>query len=77
MNLIFLVTTLVFFILAGYYGAVRSVLLDVWIDRYSLRHEKNEQVEQTLYWRRILRMIRLLAVALGCFMGVITVFSFV
>jgi CBS domain containing-hemolysin-like protein len=74
MNLIFLVTTLVFFILAGYYGAVRSVLLDVWIDRYSLRHEKNEQVEQTLYWRRILRMIRLLAVALGCFMGVITVF---
>lgn len=74
MNLIFLVTTIVFFILAGYYGAVRSVLLDVWIDRYSLRHEKNEQVEQTLYWRRILRMIRLLAVALGCFMGVITVF---
>lgn len=74
MNLIFLFTTIVFFMLAGYYGAVRSVLLDVWIDRYSLRHEKNEQVEQTLYWRRILRMIRLLAVALGCFMGVITVF---
>lgn len=74
MNLIFLVTTVVFFMLAGYYGAVRSVLLDVWIDRYSLRHEKSEQVEQTLYWRRILRMIRLLAVALGCFMGVITIF---
>lgn len=74
MNLILLVTTIIFFMLAGYYGAVRSVLLDVWIDRYSLRHEKNEQVEQTLYWRRILRMIRLLAVALGCFMGVITVF---
>lgn len=74
MNLIFLVTTIIFFMLAGYYGAVRSVLLDVWIDRYSLRHEKSEQVEQTLYWRRILRMIRLLAVALGCFMGVITVF---
>ncbi|MGV3599575.1 MAG: hemolysin family protein [Dyadobacter fermentans] len=74
MNLIFLVTTIVFFLLAGYYGAVRSVLLDVWIDRYSLRHEKSEQVEQTLYWRRILRMIRLLAVALGCFMGVITIF---
>lgn len=74
MNPIFLVTTIVFFMLAGYYGAVRSVLLDVWIDRYSLRHEKNEQVEQTLYWRRILRMIRLLSVALGCFMGVITIF---
>ena len=74
MNPIFLVTTIIFFMLAGYYGAVRSVLLDVWIDRYSLRHEKNEQVEQTLYWRRILRMIRLLSVALGCFMGVITIF---
>ncbi|MET7256739.1 hemolysin family protein [Dyadobacter fermentans] len=74
MNLIFLFTTIVFFMLAGYYGAVRSVLLDVWIDRYSLRHEKNEQVEQTLYWRRILRMIRLLSVALGCFMGVVTIF---
>jgi len=74
MNPIFLFTTIVFFMLAGYYGAVRSVLLDVWIDRYSLRHEKNEQVEQTLYWRRILRMIRLLSVALGCFMGVITIF---
>lgn len=74
MNLIFLFTTIVFFMLAGYYGAVRSVLLDVWIDRYSFRHEKSEQVEQTLYWRRILRMIRLLSVALGCFMGVVTVF---
>ncbi|MBO9612169.1 MAG: HlyC/CorC family transporter [Dyadobacter sp.] len=74
MNLIFLVTTIVFFMLAGYYGAVRSVLLDVWIDRYALRHEKNEQVEQTLYWRRILRMIRLASVALGCFMGVIAIF---
>lgn len=74
MNLMFLFTTIVFFMLAGYFGAVRSVLLDVWIDRYSLRHEKNEQVEQTLYWRRILRMIRLLTVALGCFMGVVTIF---
>nr|WP_295935121.1 hemolysin family protein [uncultured Dyadobacter sp.] len=74
MNLLFLAVTIMFFLLAGYYGAVRSVLLDVWIDRYSLRHEKSEQVEQTLYWRRILRMIRLLAVALGCFMAVITVF---
>lgn len=59
-----------FFILAGYYGAVRSVLLDISIDRYSLRHEKAEEVQQTLYWRRILRMLRLLVVALGCFSAV-------
>jgi Mg2+/Co2+ transporter CorC len=61
------ITAVVFFVLAGYYGAVRSVLLDVSIDRYSMRHEKAEEVYQTLYWRRILRMLRLLVVALGCF----------
>ncbi|MCE6989237.1 hemolysin family protein [Dyadobacter sp. CY323] len=66
--------TILFFILAGYFGAVRSVLIDFSIDRYSLRHEKTELVVQTLYWRRILRMIRLLAVALGCFMAAITIF---
>lgn len=74
MNALLLAVTILFFILAGYYGAVRSVLLDVWIDRYSLRHEKSEEVAQTLYWRRILRMIRLLTVALGCLMAVLTVF---
>ncbi|WAC09599.1 hemolysin family protein [Dyadobacter pollutisoli] len=75
MNMLLLGTTIVFFVLAGYYGAVRSVLLDVSIDRYSLRHEKSDQVVQTLYWRRVLRMIRLLAVALGCFMGVATIYG--
>jgi CBS domain containing-hemolysin-like protein len=74
MNALLLAVTILFFILAGYYGAVRSVLLDVWIDRYSLRHEKSDEVAQTLYWRRILRMIRLLAVALGSLMAVLTVF---
>lgn len=72
MNMLFLGLTVVFFILAGYYGAVRSVLLDISIDRYSLRHEKSEEVFETLYWRRILRMIRLLAVALGCFLAIAT-----
>jgi CBS domain containing-hemolysin-like protein len=77
MNMLLLGTTIVFFVLAGYYGAVRSVLLDVSIDRYSLRHEKSDQVVQTLYWRRVLRMIRLLSVALGCFMGVATVYGMI
>jgi CBS domain containing-hemolysin-like protein len=74
MNMLPLGITILFFILAGYFGAVRSVLLDVSIDRFSLRHEKSDLVVQTLYWRRILRMIRLLAVALGCFMGVATIY---
>ncbi|WP_221393912.1 hemolysin family protein [Dyadobacter sp. NIV53] len=70
MSVILIITTICFFILAGYYGAVRSVLLDISMDRYTLRHEKNEELTQTLYWRRILRMLRLLAVALGSFFAV-------
>ncbi|TDE18458.1 hemolysin family protein [Dyadobacter psychrotolerans] len=66
MSILLFLTAVCFFILAGYYGAVRSVLLDISFDRYSLRHEKAEEVYQTLYWRRILRMLRLLVVALGC-----------
>jgi CBS domain containing-hemolysin-like protein len=66
--------TILFFVLAGYFGAVRSVLMDFSIDRYSFRHEKSEVVTQTLYWRRVLRMIRLVAVALGCFMAVVTIY---
>lgn len=74
MNLLLLGFTVVFFVLAGYFGAVRSVLLDVSIDRYSLRHEKPEVVVETLYWRRILRMVRLLTVALGTFYAIAFVF---
>ncbi|HEV7378900.1 MAG TPA: hemolysin family protein [Dyadobacter sp.] len=66
MILLFIFSVL-FFVLAGYYGAVRSVLLDISVDRYSLRHEKSEEMHRTLYWRRILRMLRLLVIALGCF----------
>ncbi|KAA0991688.1 hemolysin family protein [Dyadobacter aurulentus] len=76
MNTLSLGLTLFFFILAGYFGAVRSVLLDISMDRYSFRHEKIEEVTQTLYWRRILRMIRLLAVALGCFMAIVTIYPY-
>jgi CBS domain containing-hemolysin-like protein len=76
MNTLSLGFTLFFFILAGYFGAVRSVLLDISFDRYSFRHEKTDEVIQTLYWRRILRMIRLLTVALGCFTAVITIYPY-
>jgi CBS domain containing-hemolysin-like protein len=70
MNLFSLGLTFVFFLLAGYFGAVRSGLLDVSLDRYLFRHEKPELVLETLYWRRVLRMIRLVAVALGTFFAV-------
>lgn len=69
------VITVCFFVLAGYYGAVRSVLLDISVDRYSLRHERAEEVYQTLYWRRILRMLRLLVIALGCFSAIGLVYT--
>ena len=70
MSIVYFCITLVFFILTGYYGAVRSVLLDINMDRYSWRHEKAEEIYQTLYWRRILRMIRLVTIAFGSFFAV-------
>jgi CBS domain containing-hemolysin-like protein len=73
MDLFSLILTFFFFVLAGYYGAVRSGLLDVSMDRYSFRHEKPELVMETLYWRRVLRMIRLVAVALGTFYAIVFV----
>lgn len=75
MNIILLGFTICFFILAGYFGAVRSVLLDISLDRYSFRHEKNDELVETLYWRRILRMLRLLVVALGCFSAIAFLYS--
>lgn len=74
MNLLLVGFAVFFFVLAGYYGAVRAVLLDVSIDRYSLRNENASQIFQTLYWRRLLRMVRLAVVALGCFYAVAFVF---
>lgn len=74
MNIVQIGLAVLFFVLAGYYGAVRAVLLDISIDRYSLRHENATIIFQTLYWRRLLRMIRLTVVALGCFYSVAVVF---
>lgn len=74
MNVLLIGFTVLLFGLAGYFGAVRSVVLDVTIDRYSLRHEKSEEVHRMLYWRRILRMLRLFAVGSGCFLALVTVY---
>lgn len=74
MNVLLVGLAVLFFVLAGYYGAVRAVLLDISIDRYTLRHENANVIFQTLYWRRLLRMIRLAVVALGCFYAVAFVF---
>lgn len=76
MSFVLIITAFCFFILAGYFGAVRSVLLDISMDRYTLRHGTNEELTQTLYWRRILRMLRLLVIGLGCFFAVSFVYTF-
>jgi hypothetical protein len=70
MNILLVGLAVLFFVLAGYYGAVRAILLDISIDRYTLRHEDANVIFQTLYWRRLLRMVRLAVVALGCFYAV-------
>ncbi|GAB2777979.1 hypothetical protein GCM10027275_21570 [Rhabdobacter roseus] len=63
-----LVASFFLFVLAGYYGAVRAVLVDGTLPG-GLRAlpEEVEAMERVLYWRRILRMARLLVLALGCY----------
>lgn len=71
-----------FFLLAGYYGAVRAILLDSpldWLRSASSpgRHERGVSDQQVsglsvAYWRRMLRMSRLSLVAVGCFFLVAT-----
>lgn len=62
-----LILAVVFFLLAGYYGAVRALLLEAPFDWHRLRQEEDGHFHQAVYWRRMLRMARLLVVALGCF----------
>lgn len=58
----------VFFIqMAGYYGAVRTVVFDTASDWWRMRPEDESMIQHSLYWRRILRMARFLLLALGCF----------
>ncbi|WP_025763842.1 hemolysin family protein [Dyadobacter tibetensis] len=70
MNAFILIITFGFFLLAGYYGAVRSILSELSLDRYMMRYDKTEELVKALYWRRILRMARLMVVALGVFFTV-------
>lgn len=73
--------TALFFLLAGYYGAVRAILLDSPLDWLKTLHDNDFNRHQVAYWRRILRMTRLMLVALGCYFLVVSgnnvVFPFV
>tara|TARA_R110002124_G_scaffold9484_1_gene48643 strand:- start:132 stop:1313 length:1182 start_codon:yes stop_codon:yes gene_type:complete len=73
MNILAVILVICYFLLAGYYGAVRSSLAELAIDKYVIRHDKNQELSHALYWRRILRLARLLVVAFGCFFAVIFV----
>ncbi len=77
MNIVYPSLALFFFLLAGYYGAVRAILLDSpldWLrfnpdrttaDRQPLEEESRAKL--VAYWRRMLRMSRLSLIAFGCF----------
>lgn len=65
--MIYLVLTVLSFLVAGYYGAVRAILLDSPVDWLQSLHKEPIHRQHITYWRRILRMARLLLVALGCF----------
>lgn len=60
------------FLLAGYYGAVRAILLDSPLDWLRSVHDEDYNRQRITYWRRILRMTRLLLVAFGCFFLVVS-----
>ncbi len=67
MTYTYLLLSPLMFLLAGYYGAVRALLLDSPLDWLrAWQHEEGKQ-HYVAYWRRLLRMSRLMLVALGCF----------
>jgi CBS domain containing-hemolysin-like protein len=66
------VLAVLFFLMAGYYGAVRAILLDSPLEWMQLEHDSTLKAHSIAYWRRILRMNRLMLVALGCFCLVAT-----
>jgi CBS domain containing-hemolysin-like protein len=66
------VLALLFFLMAGYYGAVRAILLDSPLEWMQLEADSAVKAHSIAYWRRILRMNRLMLVALGCFCLVAT-----
>ncbi|GHB79622.1 hemolysin family protein [Persicitalea jodogahamensis] len=84
MTVVYPVLAIFFFLLAGYYGAVRAILLDSPLDWLRLNldrvnadrqpMEEESRAQQVAYWRRMLRMSRLSLIALGCFFLVATGF---
>lgn len=67
------ILTILFFVAAGYYGAVRAISLDFSFDWVNLRVDEENRRFFVLEWRRKVRMMRFLSAALGCFS--ITIFS--
>lgn len=64
----FSIFSALFFIqMAGYYGAVRTVVFDSASEWWRAKGEEEARAQQSLYWRRMLRMARFLFLALGCF----------
>jgi CBS domain containing-hemolysin-like protein len=61
------IVSFLFFIAAGYYGAVRAVSLDFSFDWVNLRVDEENRRVFVLDWRRKVRMMRFLMASLGCF----------
>ena len=76
MNPLYPALALLFFLLAGYYGAVRAILMDSPLDWLRLAHEEDVPLGRVVYWRRMLRMSRLMLVALGSFCLVATSYQY-
>ncbi|TDB68171.1 hemolysin family protein [Arundinibacter roseus] len=76
MNVLYPTLAVVFFFFAGYFGAVRAILLDLPAMIFSSGDDSVRLPEQVAYWRRILRMARLLIVAFGSFYLVMTWFTY-
>ncbi|GAA4441007.1 hypothetical protein GCM10023091_25480 [Ravibacter arvi] len=65
--LLFGILSLVFFVAAGYYGAVRAISLDFSFDWVNIRVDEENRSAFVLEWRRKVRMMRFLTAAMGCF----------
>lgn len=77
MTILYPALAALFFLLAGYYGAVRAILLDSPLDwlraaRDQINYNEDGAGRHVAYWRRLLRMSRLSLVAVGCFFLVAT-----
>lgn len=67
---------ILFFLMAGYFGAVRSIMLDMPVDWVRALQDDDLKTMHLVYWRRILRMARLTMLSLGCFCIVAATYAF-